>query len=184
MFRVISLPKFIMNDIRVPYDDGNTLMEVDGHLVLLAKKVCRSDFAFFTEWRKKKKKKKINTSMKMCILYKDDQVVQRKRDTGCGLSTCSDVGDSSNYYWTEDSFLMPPFDWIKGDSRCTFPIPDTNIIIVRSSDACSFYYYNWKKRSFSNKFGINGLNLFMNERRRPIHALGCWIFEESLLRVN
>ncbi|KAI3976980.1 hypothetical protein MKX01_008838 [Papaver californicum] len=157
MFRVIQLPKFIMNDIRVPYEDGNSITEVDGHLVLLAKKICMSGNAFFTDWMNHN-----DSSMKMCILYNDDQIVQRKRDTGCSSSTCSDVGDNSkgNYYWMEDSFLLQPFDWKQEDIDCILPIPGTNRMIVRSSDACSFYYYNWKKnKSFSNKFRINGLNL-------------------------
>ncbi|KAI3910392.1 hypothetical protein MKX01_034786 [Papaver californicum] len=172
MFRVIPLPKFIMNDIRVPYEDGNSITEVDGHLVLLAKKLRMPDNAFFTDWIKNN-----DSSMKMCILY------NVKRDTGCGSSTCSDVGDNNNYHWMEDSFLMPPFDWKQEDVDCILPIPRTDLMIVRSSDnACSFYYYNWKK-SFSNKFRINGLNLFMNEKasRKPIEELQFWIFEESLL---
>ncbi|KAI3945624.1 hypothetical protein MKW92_032105 [Papaver armeniacum] len=131
MFRVIPLPKFIMNDIRVPYEDGNTITEVDGHLVLLAKMVRRSDYDFLTDWIMNN-----NSSMKMCILYNDDQLVQRKKDTGCGSSTCSDVGDNSNYYWMEDSFLKPPLDWKQESFHCILPIPGTDLMIVRSSYAC------------------------------------------------
>lgn len=179
MFRVIPLPKFIMSDIRVPYEDGNTVTEVNGHLVLLAKKVRRSDNT--SDWIKNN-----DSSMKMCILYNNDQLVQRKKDTGCGSFTCSGVDDNSNCYWLEDSFLMPPLDWKQESFDCILPIPGTDLMIVKSSDACFFYFYNWKKKSFSNKFRINGLNLFVNEKacETPIEELKCWIVEESFLRVN
>ncbi|KAI3964982.1 hypothetical protein MKW92_009953, partial [Papaver armeniacum] len=173
MFRVITLPKFIMNDIRVPYEDGNTITEFDGHVVLLAKKLRRSDNG---DWIKNH-----DSSMKMCILYNDDQ---RKKDTGCGSFTCSDAGEKSNYYWMEDSLSMPPLDWKQDSFHCILPIPGTDLMIVNSYDACSFYYYNWRKKSFTNKFRIDGLNLFMDEKafKTPIDELNYWIVEESLLR--
>ncbi|KAI3830877.1 hypothetical protein MKW92_050985, partial [Papaver armeniacum] len=169
-FRVVSIPNFIIDDIRVPYDSGNALMEVDGHLVLLAKKIYCSDDSDI--WINNQ-----STSMKMGILYNNPE----KRDYSCGSST-SYAEDINNYYWIEDSFLMPPFEWKQERLDCVVPIPGTDLFIVRSFDACSFYYYNWKQKSFSNKFTVDGFNSFINEndKYKPFD-FRCYAFEENLL---
>ncbi|KAI3904957.1 hypothetical protein MKW92_033320 [Papaver armeniacum] len=175
-FRVISIPNFIINDIRPPYNSGNGLMEVDGRLVLLARKIRCSDYDF-NSWIKN-----TSTSMRMCILnYNHD------RDKGMTymMSASSGSSTSSDYWWIEDSFLMPQFDWKPQDSDCVLPIPGTDLFIVRSSDACSFYYYNWKQKSYSGKFGFNGFNSFIDEKASygPFF-FRCFTFQENLFPVK
>ncbi|KAI3894794.1 hypothetical protein MKW92_000178 [Papaver armeniacum] len=154
-FRVISIPNFIINDIRPPYDFSNGLMEVDGCLVLLARKIRHTDYDF-NSWIKNE-----STSMKMCILKNNHDRDKGKTNTA---STSSGSSTSSDYCWMEDSFLMPQFDWKPEDPNCVIPIPRTDLFIVRSSDGGSFYYYNWKQKSYSDKFGFNGFNSFIDKK--------------------
>lgn len=81
--------------------------------------------------------------------------------------------------------MIPPFEWKQERLDCVVPIPGTDLFIVRSLDACSFYYYNWKQKSFSNKFAVDGFNSFINEndKYKPFD-FRCYAFEENLLPVN
>lgn len=138
--RVISLPDSIINndDISATTFNYGSLMEVDDHLVLLAKKRHAEDYTIWV------KKKGINTSTKVFILYNDDQDKRknkRKRDAcNNGLST---GGDRSDHYWMEDNFLMPVFEQERERLDFVAPIPGTNLLIIKLSHPCS-YYYNWK----------------------------------------
>lgn len=110
--RVISLPDSIINndDISATTFNYGSLMEVDDHLVLLAKKRHAEDYTIWV------KKKGINTSTKVFILYNDDQdrrKNKRKRDA------CN-------------NFLMPLFEQERERLDFVAPIPGTNLLIIPS----------------------------------------------------
>ncbi|KAI3994599.1 hypothetical protein MKX01_028343, partial [Papaver californicum] len=171
-FRVISIPNFIVDDLRPPYNSGNGLTEVDGRLVLLARKMSHTDYDF-NSWIKNK-----SISMKTCILNNNHD-----RDKGRTnlMSASSGSSTSNDYWWMEDSFLMPQFDWKPQDPNCVVPIPGTDLFIVRSSDARSFYYYNWRQKSYSDKFGFNGFNSFIEEKASyGSFRFQCFTFEGNI----
>ncbi|KAI3922615.1 hypothetical protein MKX01_006304 [Papaver californicum] len=160
-FRVISIPNFIINDIRAPYNHSNALLEVDVPLVLLAKNISPGDTWTLDH----------GTSMKMSVF--------RNKNASSGSSTIK------NYFWTEDSFLVPPLAWEPSHGDCVVPIPGTDLFIIRSVDGFSFYYYNWKQKSFSNKFQFNGFHSFINKnaKKEPLF-FRCFSFAENIFPVK
>ncbi|XP_026445041.1 putative F-box protein At5g42430 [Papaver somniferum] len=173
-FREISLPNFIRDDIGVAC--GTKLIQIDGHLAILALGMSYPSFQNNRIiWVNNTK-----TSTKMCILY-DINNDQDARSTS-SASICS------NYYWMEGTFLMPPFDPETG-SRSIQTIPGTDLFIVRSykDHDLSFYYYNWKKKSFSSsKFEVHGILELIQDYKVPVSLseLLIYTFRESILPVN
>lgn len=120
--------------------------------------------------------------MKMCKLNrKHDGDKGKANMMGASSGSCS----SSDYCWMEDSFLMPQFDWKPEDPNCVLPIPGTDLFIIRSSDARSFYYYNWRQKSYSDKSGFSGFNSFIEEKASygPFR-FQCCSFEENIFPVK
>lgn len=172
-FRVISLPNFIIREITKPY--VASLMEVSGRLAVLALKTTIVDYS---------KDPLINsnnnsTSVKMCILYDSHDDNQN----GTSITGSS----NSNYHWMEESFSTPPFDWKLSWIEHMHPIQGTDLSIMQypEDDDFSFYYYNWKRRSFSSKkFTINGISS-VDASVKYMKGYFCfYTFTESLFRVN
>ncbi|KAI3971139.1 hypothetical protein MKW92_013680 [Papaver armeniacum] len=134
-FRVISLPNFIIQDVTKPYDA--TLKEVSGRLAVLALKTTTDDYLNDTMIKNNN-----NTSVKMCILY-DSHDDNQDGTSITGSSSC-------NYRWMEESFSTPPFDWKLSWFEYMHPIQGTDLSIIQypEDDDFSFYYYNWRRRSF------------------------------------
>ncbi|KAI3864226.1 hypothetical protein MKW92_044214 [Papaver armeniacum] len=178
-FRVISLPNFIIQDTVWPY--RAKVMQVNGHLAVLAMKVRPSNkgprFDFWTENN--------DTTMKMCILYTSDGV----NDDQEAMSTNS-ACSSSNHYWMEETFSTPPFDWQPTWSDSVVPILGTDLFIIKCGDDFSFYYYNWKKRSYSSsKIEIDGISSLIRPRvefhkNLTVRDFSFYTSSESLLPVN
>ncbi|MCL7023381.1 hypothetical protein MKW94_021241, partial [Papaver nudicaule] len=174
-FRVFSLPKFIVEDIRYP--GCGQLIEVDGHLAVVGKKVdmeCQQNN---------------NTSMKMCILHVDqdqDRKMKKTHDPTCmGKVPCSTSIDCCCYYWMEETFLTPPpFDWDPRHPYAILAIPDTDLFIIRSFEngRFCFYYYNWRKKYFSAKSEIVGMTSFFQDTAQLVTS-HCVLrtYRESLL---
>ncbi|KAI3869955.1 hypothetical protein MKX03_006417 [Papaver bracteatum] len=134
-------------DVICPYQ--TQLIEVDGRLAVLALKI-RYLNPGSTYWSKNH-----NPSMKMCIFHDGGQ------DT---ISTSIQGSRSFNsYYWTEDTFSMPPFAWKPERLDTVLPIQGTDLFLIKpKEDQFSFYYYNWKKKFFSSsKLEIEGISSFL-----------------------
>ncbi|KAI3856508.1 hypothetical protein MKW92_025943 [Papaver armeniacum] len=170
-FRVISLPNFIIQEVICKYQ--TQLIEVDGRLAVLALKIHYLNPGS-TYWSKNN-----NPSMKMCILHDSGQ------DT---ISTSIQGSRSfSNYYWTEDTFSMPPFDWKPEQLDTILPIQGTDLFLIKAKkDQFSFYYYNWKKKIFSSsKLEIEGISSFFKTSYKYSTAFAeFYAFTETLLPVN
>ncbi|KAI3851728.1 hypothetical protein MKX03_034359 [Papaver bracteatum] len=134
-FRTFSVPNFIVDDILYPC--RGQLIEVDGHLAVVGKKVdmeCQNTNS---------------TSMKMCILHVDQDQDRRMQNMNTATSmsevACSTSTDSCYYYWIEETFLMPPhFDWRPIQFDAILAIPWTDLFMIKSfvnGNFC-FYYYN------------------------------------------
>ncbi|RZC87421.1 hypothetical protein C5167_035961 [Papaver somniferum] len=172
-FRVISIPKYIIEEIRYPY--VSQLIQIDGRLAALAKKICKDTFG-----ERPGTTINNNASMKMCVLYdKDDDIVSSAATTS--TSSADGVGD---FYWIKETFMMPPFDWDGLDSGSVQAVPGTDLFIISSEgDAgSSFYFYDWRKKRFSKD------EQFVIEKRKTsthdepfsfVHSL----YKESLLPV-
>ncbi|KAI3972034.1 hypothetical protein MKW92_042639, partial [Papaver armeniacum] len=154
-FKVISLPNFIIQDTLWPY--WVKVMQVGGRLAVLALKVRLTDkYGHSDFWTENN-----DSTMKMCILYgRDGGKVDQ--DAVC---TTSNVGSSSTHYWVEETFTMPPFDWQPTWFDSVLPILGTDLFIIKCGDDFSFYYYNWKKKSYSsNKIEIDGISSLIKAR--------------------
>ncbi|RZC89694.1 hypothetical protein C5167_035689 [Papaver somniferum] len=177
-FRTIQLPSFIIEDVRYPYKTA--LMELDGRLALLPMKIKSCHGSSDTNF----------TSLKRCILCTDDDD-DDDDDQDAMSSSSSDSGSSvGNYYWMEETFSLPPFDWKPGIPEFIRPIPGTNLLIIRHSSDPSFYYYNWKRKSFScSKCEMIRIHAFlippcdMIGKYSPIR-FGFYAFAENLSPVN
>ncbi|KAI3864231.1 hypothetical protein MKW92_044219, partial [Papaver armeniacum] len=146
-FRVILLPNFIIQDTVWPY--RAKVMQVGGHLAVLAIKVRPFDkevyFGFCTENN--------DSTMKMCILY------------GVNNDQETESTSSSKHYWMEETFSTPPFDWQPTWFDSVLPILGTDLFIIKCGDDFSFYYYNWRKRSYSSsKIEIDGISSLIRPR--------------------
>ncbi|XP_026453656.1 putative F-box protein At2g02030 [Papaver somniferum] len=160
-FRQISVSSPVMTGFCNQY--RTALVEVDGRLALFTKD-ARPSYNYIS------RKKEHEDDVKMYILY-DDQ-------------------DKTNYHWMPaKSFAEPPFEW-KQDmfARRDFiiPIPGTDVFIVRPDDDFSFYYYNWKKKSYSRKFELNGAKSFFNKKpnNEERDHISFSTFAENLMPLN
>ncbi|KAI3877308.1 hypothetical protein MKX03_024243, partial [Papaver bracteatum] len=178
-FRVISIPNYIIEEIRYPY--VCQLIQIDGRLAVLAKKICKDIFDEHPDTTINN-----NTSMKMCVLYDKDDDDQNKKfkDTIGGATTsASSVGKSSDYYWIAETFMMPPFDWNRLNSDSIQAVPGTDLFIIRSEREAgsSFYFYDWRKKSFSEDE-----QFFIEKRKTSSLETFSFVFsvyKESLLPV-
>lgn len=97
------------------------------------------------------------TSTKMYIFYEQDK-------------------NSCNYYGMEETFSKPPIDckprWNKNRH-----IPGTDLFMVGCTDDDHFYYYNWKKKSYSSR---------MIHLKTPSSCRDIWdvVFTPNLSPVN
>ncbi|XP_026397045.1 putative F-box protein At2g02030 [Papaver somniferum] len=168
-FREISVPSPVITGFCNQYKTA--LVEVDGRLALFTKDV-RPSYNYIL------RKKEHEDDVKMYVLYDDQD------STKNSTATCS-----TNYHWMPVSFAKPPFDW-KQDMfpRDDFiiPIPGTDIFIVRPDDDFSFYYYNWKKKSYSRKFELNGTKSFFNKKSNNGERdhISFSTFTENLMPLN
>ncbi|KAI3888169.1 hypothetical protein MKX03_020567 [Papaver bracteatum] len=164
-FGIISIPDYITDINRFSII---RLMEVDCHLALFAKK--------------KKGEKNNHISMKMYFLSEEADEDNEEKNK-------KNVTRSNNSIWVEEDFSMPPFNWDRRRLDSALPIPGTDLLIVRSADSkddVSFYYYNWKKRSYSNKVDIDGISSLIPHDGVPFlpHCIYFSTFTESLIPVN
>ncbi|KAI3875821.1 hypothetical protein MKX03_023744 [Papaver bracteatum] len=171
-FRVVNIPDFIINDIRPPY---HQLVNVHARCECVS--VSRERYGILNTTSNRWIKNKSN-SMKMGILNNNHDGDKGKTNM---MGASSGSSGSSDFCWMEDSFLMPQFGWKPEDSNCVLPIQGTDLFIVRSSDARSFYYYNWRQKSYSDKFGFNS---FIEEKASygPFR-FQCFTFQENLFPV-
>ncbi|KAI3898394.1 hypothetical protein MKX03_007908 [Papaver bracteatum] len=166
-FRIITIPNFIIEDVRYPY--VSQLIQIDGRLAVLAKKMLRSHHPDTTKNNK--------TSMKMCVLYYNNGDDQDKKLEGSISST------SSDWYWIEESFMMPPFDWDGKEFDSILAVPDTDLLFMRSEGEAgsSFYLYDWRKKIFSKD-----AEFFIKRRKfskpTPLSFV-YYVYKESILPV-
>ncbi|KAI3943626.1 hypothetical protein MKX01_039254 [Papaver californicum] len=160
-FRVISVPKYIIEEIRHPY--VSKLIQIDGRLDVLALKTLINN----------------KTSMKMCVLYGD---VQHKKLTDISIATTStsSAGTVSDFHWIEETIMIPPFKWKPEKSAYTIlAVTDTNLLIIKSEQGVdpSFYLYDWRKKSFSKD-----VQIILENRKTPLHhktpSFGSFVYKE------
>ncbi|KAI3855187.1 hypothetical protein MKW92_037923 [Papaver armeniacum] len=173
-FRVISILNYIIEEIRYPY--VSELIQIDGRLAVLAKKICKDIDGQRTINN--------NASMKMCVLYdKYDDIIGSAATTSTSSSAESVGNNSSDFYWVEETFMMPPFDWDGLNPGSVQAVPGTDLFIIRSEgDAgSSFYFYDWRKKRFSKdeQFVIEKRKTSTREPFSFVYSL----YKESLLPV-
>ncbi|KAI3860807.1 hypothetical protein MKX03_033909, partial [Papaver bracteatum] len=174
-FRVISFPNYIIEETRYPY--ASKLIQIGGRLAVLALKI---------RWDAKCSYPPINnnTSMKMYVLYDGDDV-QHKKLTGISNATTStsSAGTVSDFYWIEETFMVPPFEWKPKMWNSILAVPDTDLLIIKSEawDDPSFYFYDWRKKRFSKD-----MQFILKDQKSPNREplpFGAFIYKESLLPV-
>ncbi|RZC60065.1 hypothetical protein C5167_021830 [Papaver somniferum] len=175
-FRVISIPNYIIEEIRDPYD--SRLIQIGGRLAVLA-------FKLRWDTNVSHPLSNNNTSMKMCVLYDDGDDVQHKKltDISNATTSISSAGTVSNFYWIEETFIVPPFECKLLIYNSILAVPDTDLFIIKSEegDDLSFYFYDWRKKSFSKDVQFI-LKDQKSHFREPL-PFGAFIYKESLLPV-
>ncbi|KAI3894935.1 hypothetical protein MKX03_022873 [Papaver bracteatum] len=159
-FRVISIPNYIIKEIR--YCDCK-LIQIDGRLAVLAAT---------TKWLGN------NTpSMKMCVLYgkKLKDIISSNV-----TSTSTAAGSSGDFYWAEETFMMPPFDWSHLMFDSIQAVPGTDLLIIRSEEdaGSTFYFYRWRKKSFCKDGQI-----FVAKTKLQPYLFEHFVYKGSLLPV-
>ncbi|KAI3895532.1 hypothetical protein MKW92_005664 [Papaver armeniacum] len=179
-FRIITIPNFIIEDVRYPYISA--LIQIDGRLAVLAKKILPQSRSHLGITKNNK------TSAKMCVLYYNDSDDQDKKLKGVmssatATSSEGNISSSSDCYWVEESFMMPPFDWDWEDFDSILAVPDTDLFFIRSEGEAgsSFYLYDWRKKSFSKD-----VEFFIKKRKfsypKPLSFV-YYAYKESILPV-
>ncbi|KAI3884374.1 hypothetical protein MKW92_039531 [Papaver armeniacum] len=174
-FREISFPNYIIEETRYPY--ASKLIQIGGRLAVLALKIRSDAKCSYPPINN-------NTSMKMCVLYDDDDV-QHKKLTGISNATTStsSAGTVSDFYWIEETFMVPPFKWKPKMCDSILAVPETDLLIIKSEewDDPSFYFYDWRKKRFSKD-----VQFIVKDQKSPYREplpFGAFIYKESLLPV-
>ncbi|XP_026388623.1 putative F-box protein At5g52610 [Papaver somniferum] len=155
-FRVISIPKYIIKQIRYPF--YYKLIQIDGRLSVLATATtCITD----------------TPSMKMCVLYD-----KKLKDIISSISSSvagSTVSNSGDFYWIQETFMMPHSDWGLLEFDTIQAVPGTDLLIMRSEGhaGSTFYFYDWRKKSFNKE------SFFIAETS----SFEYFVYKESLLPV-
>ncbi|KAI3901385.1 hypothetical protein MKW92_032255 [Papaver armeniacum] len=156
-FRVISIPNYIIKEVRHRYICK--LIQIDGRLAVLAKTTtCITN----------------TPSMKMCVLY--DKKLKDIISSSTSSAAGSSVSNSGDFYWSEETFMMPHSDWRLLQFGSIQAVPGTDLLIIRSEGAAgsTFHFYDWKKKkSFSEE------RYFIAETS----SFEYFVYKESLLPV-